>query len=74
MNDEAKTEFKPGDRVRFIPCHAFDDSKHLDCEDGEISSMGNRDIVFVRFDAAVSRLGWDGATSQACTASQLRRL
>lgn len=58
--------FATGDRVIYVPMHAHGDRTHADCEHGKVSSVSPYEIVFVRFDAAVARLGWDGATSQAC--------
>lgn len=59
--------FATGDRVIYVPMHAHGDRTHSDCERGEVSSVSaDGSTVFVRFDATVSRLGWDGATAQAC--------
>lgn len=63
-------DFRPGQRVRYIPGHAYGDMCHPDCEDGTVSSLGE-DNVRVRFDKHVGRLGWDGATAQACTPDDL---
>lgn len=41
-------DFKPDDRVRYIPNHAFLDRHHKDCEDGVVSST-NDYFVFVRY-------------------------
>lgn len=57
---------KAGDRVIYIPYHAYGDRTHPDCERGRISSFNSKGEPFVRFDKQVTRLGWDGATSQAC--------
>lgn len=65
--------FAPGDRVRFVPGHAHGDATHPDCEDGTVSSQ-NGYGVFVRFDKQVEKFGWEGATSQCCTSSDLVRL
>lgn len=65
--------FQPGVRVRYIPGHAHNDANHPDCEDGTVSSV-NEKYVFVRFDQAVSRFGWDGATSQSCNPLDLTLL
>ncbi len=69
MIDKFK-EAKHQARVRYIPSYARGDAKHLGCADGRISSVNDR-FVFVRFDKAVGRLGWDGATSQACDPADL---
>lgn len=42
------TDFKPGDRVRYVPYHAHNDQSHKDCEDGLVTSV-NDHYVFVRF-------------------------
>lgn len=59
------TDFKPQQRVRYVPWHADGDQGHKDCEDGTVSSVSDR-CVFVRFDEQVARLGWSGTTSQSC--------
>jgi len=58
--------FAPGDRVIYVPMHAYGDRAHSDSERGAVSSIGSFGTVFVKFDGAVGRLGWDGATAQAC--------
>lgn len=63
--DPAVANYKPGDRVIYIPNHANGDRAHPDCMRGTVSST-NDYFVFVRFDEHVARLGWDGATSQSC--------
>lgn len=64
--------FAPGQRVRYIPGHAHGDRCHPDCEDGTVSSLGPDNAnVRVRFDKQVGRLGWDGATAQACDPGDL---
>lgn len=60
-----------GDRVVYVPLHAKGDVNHPDCEHGRISSFGGIGNVFVKFDAQVERLGWDGTTSQSCDACNL---
>jgi len=60
------TQFKPGDRVRYVPGHAYDDIRHHDCEDGAISSVSDLNTCFVKFDKAVARFGWDGTIAQGC--------
>ena len=62
MNAE---DFKEGDRVVYVPIHAHGDIGHKDVEHGTVSSINEKN-VFVRFDATVERLGWDGTTAQAC--------
>jgi hypothetical protein len=60
----------PGVRVAYIPGHAFGDMAHPDVEHGIVSSSNGK-YVFVKFDRAVSRFGWDGATSQSCCPEDL---
>lgn len=48
---------KVGDRVKYIPNYG-------DCEWGSVSSW-NDHYVFVKYDKQVSKLGWEGTTSQA---------
>lgn len=72
MSTEIK-ELKPGQRIRYIPNHAYGDMTHPDCEDGKISSR-NETTVFVKFDKYVGRRGWDGATAQGCNPEDLRVL
>ena len=68
----APRPFKPGDRVVYVPMHADGDRRHPDCEHGKVSSVSERSgIVFVKFDPRVARLGWDGATAEACDAETL---
>lgn len=58
--------FQPGERVAYVE---FDGSK----EYGVVSSTNNKN-VFVRFDRHVAKLGWDGATSQACDPKDLEKV
>lgn len=58
-------DFKAGMRVAYIPMHDPEAKEH-----GKVSSVGSK-YVFVRFDEQVDKLGWDGATSQACDPSDL---
>lgn len=41
-------DFKPGDRVQYVPHHAHGDRAHPDCENGIVSST-NDTYVFVRY-------------------------
>lgn len=66
-------DFKTGDRVLYVPNHANGNTWHEDCRAGMVSSVNDR-FVFVRFDENVNRLGWDGATSQACDPTNLTKL
>ena len=58
-------DFKPGDRVRYVPYHAYGDQAHQDCEDGIVTSKNDK-FVFVRFSLFTE-------TSQACNPDQLRK-
>lgn len=42
------SDFKQGDKVRYIPGHAHGNVNHPDCEDGVVSSI-NEENVFVRY-------------------------
>ena len=64
------TEFHRGDRVTYVPGHAKADINHPDAEGGTVSSVAN-DVVFVKFDATVKKLGWKGTTAMACTPTDL---
>jgi hypothetical protein len=57
--------FAPGDDVIYIPTQAHGDKNHPDCEHGRVSSV-NESYVFVKFNAKVARLGWEGTTAEAC--------
>lgn len=59
------SDFKPGDRVVYIPNHAYGDRSHADCRWGTVSLV-NTVCVFVKFDEQTSKLGWEGTTSQGC--------
>lgn len=58
-------ELKPGMRVAYVPRHDLEAKEY-----GTISSVNGK-YAFVRFDAQVAKLGWDGATSQACDPNDL---
>ncbi len=64
------TKFTEGMRVVYVPGHADGNVNHPDVERGTVSSTNDK-YVFVRFDEQVSRLGWDGATSQSCKPEDL---
>jgi hypothetical protein len=49
------SDFKPGDRVRYVPRHANGDMSHPDCENGIVSSTNDR-FVFVRYYYALGGL------------------
>ncbi len=66
------SDFKPEDRVIYIPGHAFGNRTHPDCERGSVSSV-NDHCVFVKFDKQVVKLGWQGTTSQGCSPLDLEK-
>lgn len=63
-------DIKPQMRVAYVPRHAYGDMNHKDVEYGTVSSANHRN-VFVKFDRQVSKLGWNGTTSQSCDPSDL---
>lgn len=67
----SEPKLSAGDRVIYVPTHAHGDVAHPDCERGTVSSIGETGTVFVKFDARVARLGWDGTTAEACYADSL---
>jgi hypothetical protein len=60
----------PGVRVAYIPGHTHGEINRPDVEHGTVSSNNGKN-VFVKFDKAVSRLGWEGTTSQSCSPEDL---
>ena len=54
---------EPKMRVKYIPQN----------ENGTVTSK-NDTYIFVKFDDPVSRLGWEGTTSQACSPCNLEAL
>lgn len=42
-------DFKPGDRVIYVPNHANGDRRHPDCEHGVVTSVGSSGNVFVMY-------------------------
>lgn len=58
------TKFEPGDRVIYVPHHAEGNTRHPDCEQGIVSSVGKlSNTVFVRF---YNRIGTLKFTPQGC--------
>jgi hypothetical protein len=55
------SDFKQGDRVRYVPYHAHGNVRHHDCENGIVTSVSDS-VVFVRF---------KGETSEGCKPDQL---
>ena len=85
MNGVTVGNFAQGMRVCYVPLHARaevangsgtryaplkDSLGHPDCEWGMVSRVTDR-AVFVKFDAAVRRMGWDNATPQGCDPGDL---
>jgi len=66
------SDFKKGQRVKYIPTHAFGNSKHPDCENGVVSSVNNK-YVFVKYDNAVMimKTGDEDYTAQATSPENL---
>ena len=64
------SDVKANMRVVYIPTHAFGDLNHADVEHGKVSSF-NQINVFVKFDKQLSKFGWEGTTSQACSPEDL---
>ena len=60
------SDFKKGDKVKYIPTHANGDRKHKDCENGVVSSTNDR-FVFVKYDNAmcIMTTGDEPYTAQA---------
>lgn len=56
--------------VAYIPNHAAGDISHADVETGLISSKNDK-FIFVKFEPQLSRFGWKGTTSQACSPENL---
>lgn len=46
--------FAPGQRVKYVPAHAYGDHHHEDCETGNVEKVTDAG-VFVRFDYPVRR-------------------
>lgn len=69
LNSE-RTNFEPGDDVTYMPSQAHGDRYHPDCEQGRVSSVNDK-YVFVKFNAKVARLGWEGTTAEACDPNTL---
>lgn len=61
MSQHTIEDFKPGQRVLYVPYHAHDDISHEDCERGTVVRIGVCG-VFVKF---------KGDTPQGCNPDQL---
>lgn len=64
-------EFKPKQKVAYIPSRAGGDINHPDVEFGQVSRT-NETYVFVKFEPQLSRFGWDKTSSQACNPEDLK--
>jgi hypothetical protein len=65
--------FEKGDKVRYVPYHAFGIRSHPDCENGIVSSVRDG-TIFVKFDRVVKNIGWNEACAQGCRPDQLIKL
>ena len=51
MNDRQDAhKYNIGDRVRYVPGHAFGDPEHPSCEDGIVRSFSRSGSAFVVYD------------------------
>ena len=68
------TDFKKGDKVRYVPNHANGDTLHPDCENGVVSTT-NEKFVFVKYDNAMCTMttGDEPYTAQATKRENLVR-
>ena len=57
------SDFKVGQSVTYVPCHAEGDTTHEDCEHGHVTSL-NDSFVFVAFPSSRGR-------GQACDPEDL---
>ncbi len=66
------SEFKKGDKVKYIPTHAGNDPGHKDCECGVVSSV-NEKFVFVKYnnDMCIMTTGDEPYTAQATSPEDL---
>lgn len=70
------TDYKKGDRVRYIPPpHAQEDIDHKDCQNGVVSSINNK-WVFVKYDnlAGIMITGDEPYTAQATDPNRLIKM
>ena len=69
------SDFKKGDRVKYIPHHANGDRFHPDCQTGVVRST-NEFFVFVIYDNAMQTMttGDEPYTAQATLAEDLIKL
>lgn len=64
MSNNTIDDFLPGQKVIYVPTHAYGDRNHPDCESGHVSSV-NRKYVFVKFDKQLNQMAWSEVDSQA---------
>lgn len=72
MSKYTTQDFKPRDRVVYVPAHAIEDKNHEACRWGTVSSV-NDFLVFVKFDEQLNKFGWEGTTSQGCHPTDLEK-
>lgn len=56
MKNMKASDFRPGDKVLYLPTHARGDEGHEDCERGVVTST-NTQLVFVRYKDRVQSQG-----------------
>jgi len=57
-------DFRPGEAVLYIPCHAEGDPRHKDVEIGVVNSQNGK-FVFVKYRPQFLCAGWYDANAQA---------
>ena len=63
-------DFKRFDRVRYVPHHA---TSEADCEVGTVHRVrDNCDLVFIKFDSQVAKVGFNDAVAPGCDPKQLQ--
>ena len=72
MQDFKRFDFKRFDRVRYVPHHA---TSEADCEVGTVHRVrDNCDLVFIKFDSQVAKVGFNDAVAPGCDPKQLQLL
>ena len=68
------SDFKKGDRVTYVPLHAYGDQSHPDCENGVVSSV-SENCVFVKYDnlVCIMKTGDEPYTAKATDPRDLVR-
>lgn len=74
-NKMKPSDFKKGERVRYIPTHAEGNGDHVDCENGVVSSVNDK-CVFVKYDNLMSIMitGNEPFTAQATDPQDLIKI